>query len=138
MPTYQNSTAGSISYNGTTWAPGDTKAVDLFVPDEAGLTKTSDTPKVKSPTLASGVLEFADENDPAQRLYVPDCNAFLASIVVKTGSVAIRENYDDNAVEIAASPSNAFREAARRTEVEAFYITPQAAAVVAYNVSRMS
>ena len=135
MPTYQNPTSETITYNDMTWTVNEIKPVDFFVPNEIGLTLTDENPRVDCPTLASGVFEFADETDPPRRLYVPDCCTFLASFIVRSGSVEIRENYSDNRA-IPVSPENAFRVIAKRTEVEAFHIMPKEAAVVVFNVSR--
>ena len=135
MPTYQNATANAITFNGENWAPSETKPVDFFVPPGVGLTQTNENPRVLSPTLASGMLVFADENDPPVRLDVGDCAAFLGSFVVKAGSLELRENYDDN-IPITIAPTNAFRIVAKRTEIEAFHITPLSEAVVAFNISR--
>ena len=136
MPTYQNGTSAAITYNGETWAPAETKPVNFFVPDELGLTMTLDTPKVLSPTLASGSLAFVDDTEPSVRLYVPECGAFIGDFLVKLGAVKVQENYDDNPIEIVGDTTRMIRVAARRTQVEALWITPLAEAVVDYNISQ--
>ena len=136
MPTYQNSTATTISYNGETWEPNEAKAVNFFAPIEVGLTQTDENPRVQSPTLVSGYIAFTDENDPPERVDIGDCAAFIGSFVVKAGEIEIRENYDDNPVAIKVTPTNNFRVVAKRTEIEAFHIKPLSEAVMAINISR--
>ena len=137
MPTYQNNTAATISCGGTAWAAGASNAVDFFVPDEKGLTLTSEDPRVSATTLASGVLSLS-AGDPAERIYIPDCNAALVSIVVKSGEITVQENYADALVYIPIDGGNAFTASYRRISVEALYITCVTDCVVAYNISRLS
>ena len=136
MPTYQNLTPNAITYNGVNWAPNETKPVDFFVPPGVGLTQADENPRVKSPTLFSDMLAFADEDDPPVRLDIGDCAALIATCVVKAGSVEVRENYEDNDVVIPVTPMNQFRVVAKRTVIEALHIKPRSEAVVAINISR--
>jgi hypothetical protein len=138
MPTYQNGTGETISWNGETWAPGETKAANFFVPDEIGLALADASPKAYGPTLAGGALGLSGEL-PGYRLYVPDCNAFVATFVCTEGAADIRENYADAPVAIEVSQAAGFEGAYSRAAVECFYLKANvgyAYAAVSYSISR--
>ena len=135
MPTYQNQTASPITFNGETWAPSETKAVNFFAYPGVGLTQTDEAPRVVSQVLASGELVFTDENDPPVRIDIGDCDAFLGSFVVKSGGIELRKNYDDD-IPIKVTTTTKFRVVAKRIDIEAIHIKPLSETSLVFNISR--
>jgi hypothetical protein len=135
MPTYENNTAAAITYNGTTWEPSDEHAVNFFVPDEKGLDKTDDDPVVAPTTLDSGILSLSF-GDAAERIYIPDCEYALVSIILKSGAVTVQENYDDNPVMTPVDTASAYRAVFKRVDVESVYITAVLDTILSYSISR--
>lgn len=54
MPTYKNNTASQVYWRNILWEPGESRALDFYVPaTDLGLTETAATPVVASPVLVS-------------------------------------------------------------------------------------
>ena len=143
MPTYRNDDwtknprHEAISYNGTAWGEGEQKDVNFFVPDEKGLRKVSDDPRVSDiclyPSDAPITLDAT-----ATRIYIPDCNGFLLSVVCKSGGIELRRNYSDaNPTTIDAGAS--FLGEYKRSLVEAIYLSaPSGSGIATINIERIA
>jgi hypothetical protein len=118
MPTYKNNTGNTITHNSRTWAPGDTHSVNFSVPRERGLTVVSEEPRLVGGTLAGGRKELAP--DETFEIYIKECSDFFASIMAKSGSAVVCENYQDNDEACPIdSGTNYFRERASTTHFPA-------------------
>jgi hypothetical protein len=138
LPTYRNDNSRSITYNNETWAPGEIKAVKFSVPEEKGLTELSIEPRLPGTTLAAGKLTLA--TGESERIYIPECDKFLITIIADSGSATIQENYQDNpAVSPVDSGLHFFRSGVDRVnEVEAYWVTAgSGGAVICYNVGKL-
>ena len=141
MPVYTNNTAENISWNGVIWGPSESKTVNFFVPDEFGLTKGAAEPQVAPQVLAAGIKSMAQGE--VFRVYIPACNAFVASFVCKGGRAVLLENYEDSTIEIPIDMQNMYRAEYRRKDVEAYYIKNMETNVgitttIDYNISKKS
>jgi hypothetical protein len=145
MPVYTNSTGEAVTVPGksgnVTFEDTQTLAVDFFIPDEYGLTLDDEDPRVEPQTLASGHFELY--NGYSERIYIPKCRAFMASIVCKSGKAQIRESYEDAAIYTECDTLNIFRGSFRRPDVEAFWLKgagddDDGPAYISYLVSRLS
>lgn len=141
MPTYSNDDWSrnpkreAITYNGMTWGAGEQKPVSFFVPEEKGLRKVSDEPKVAEICLYPDVLSVTAA---ATRVYVPDCAEYCVSMICKSGNVQIRRNYADaNATTL--DEGDMFKASYRRSLVEAFYLSALGGgASVSINIERLA
>jgi hypothetical protein len=89
MPTYRNDTSVEIRWKGISWASGESRALDHFVPDAAlGLTKISDSPSVPSPILLSQDVVISAGG--SQTLQVPHAGRFVLSAVAVLGTAKMR------------------------------------------------
>lgn len=141
MPVYVNNTAENISWNGVIWGAGESKSVNFFVPDEFGLTKGSDLPKVAPQVLAAGVKNMAPNE--TIRIYIPACDAFIASLVCKSGRAVVLENYQNSTITIPIDAQNAYRAIQKRKDIESYWIInvetdANVTTSVAYNISKHS
>ena len=136
MPIYRNNTSKSITSNGATWKPGETKPVSFFVPDEQGLALLSEEPRVTNQALASGTLTLG--SGETFRLYIPDCKTFVTTIAVKSGLLYVRENYADNEVFTLVKAGSSYMATLPRWYVEAYQLTnaDSGETEIEYHVSR--
>lgn len=138
MPTYinrdiaKNPGKQSITYNGESFKWNEQKAVPFFVPEEKGLELLSTDPKVEPVCLKAGEISLSGSEE---RIYIPDCQYFVASFKVMSGDAQLRHNYAD-APEIPIGPNNGYTLAAPRADVERFILT--GTAVVRYLIERVT
>lgn len=89
MPTYRNNTSAEIWWKGISWASGESRALDVFVPYVAlGLTKTSDSPSVPSPLLLSQDIVISAGG--SQTVQIPHAGRFILSAVAISGAAKMR------------------------------------------------
>ncbi len=89
MPMYKNETSHPVYWRNLTWASGESRALDVFVPDVAlGLTKTSDTPTAPSPVLLSRDVVVAAGG--SQVVDIPSSGRYCLSAVAVTGTAKMR------------------------------------------------
>ena len=137
MPVYRNETDRTITHNAETWGPGQTKPVPFFVPSDSGLTLLSEKPRVANQALASGIKTLSAGE--SFRLYIPECQTFVASIIVNSGSVLVAENYADNEVQTPVGEGCVYRSTMFRNYVEALLISNPSSdsdAEIVYHVSK--
>jgi hypothetical protein len=144
MPIYQNETSDTITVQGksgsVTFTPNQTIKVDFFVPDEEGLTLVNENPRVEPQTLVAGTLELY--NGDNERIYIPKCKEFGATMMCKFGNAVIRESYKDAGITTPLN-ANAYLAKYRRPDVEALWVEGKGDDVdgptlVMYHVSRLS
>jgi hypothetical protein len=145
MPVYQNNTSETITVTGksgsVTFAPSQAIEVDFFIPEEDGLTLVNELPRVEPQTLATGTLElYRNDNE---RLYIPKCKAFMATLICKFGQSVVRESYEDAAVTTPLDTLNSFRSAFKRPDVDALWIEglgndDDGPTIIAYHIARIS
>ena len=136
MPTYRNETAKSITHSGETWGPGKTKPVPFFVPVESGLTLMSEEPRVPDQVLASDTVTVA--SGETIRIYIPECELFTVTILVKSGTALVRENYADSEQAAVIDMDTGYCATNLRKYVEAYHVTSTSAdgAEISVHVSR--
>lgn len=89
MPTYKNETSHPVYWRNLTWASGESRALDHFVPDAAlGLTKTSDSPSAPSPLLLSQDIVISAGG--TQTVQIPQAGRFILSAVAISGAAKMR------------------------------------------------
>jgi hypothetical protein len=145
MPIYRNVTGAEVTAPGKagniTIPDKQTVTADFFIPDEYGLTLLSESPRVVPQIMASGTMEIY--NGVTERIDVPECAAFEASFVCKSGRAFIRESYADAAVSSVCDAYNTFRASFRRACCEAFYVIGEGddvngPSIISYLISRKS
>jgi hypothetical protein len=124
MPVYTNGTGSAVTVPGKTGnvtiENRQTIKTDFFIPDEYGLTLDNEEPRVEPQTMASGTYEIY--NGDSEKIYIPKCRAFLASIICESGSAEIRESYKDAAIYVKCDTQNMFHASFRRPDVEALWV----------------
>lgn len=89
MPTYRNNTSAEIYWKGISWASGESRALDVFVPYvDLGLTITSNIPSVPSPIHLS--RDIAISAGGTQAVQIPHAGRFILSAVAVSGAAKMR------------------------------------------------
>ncbi len=88
MPTYKNAGVTQIYWRNKLWEPGESLALDFYVPHtDLGLTLTASTPAVSPPVLLSEDITLAA--GVAQTKAIPYAPRIVVSMVALTGTTVL-------------------------------------------------